>query len=119
MFGAPVLEVFTEKGIITEIRVIRGAPCGATGEAAKKLTGTQLKDAGEKMGLETQFFCTADPSGFDPVSGKSPVHIAGELHGKAMKDALERNREKNEPGENRKVPHPGKPGSGRSMSGTL
>jgi hypothetical protein len=70
--------------------VIRGAPCGATWEAAKKLIGTHPDHAAEKMGLETQFFCTADPSGFDPVSGKSPVHIAGELHGKAMKVALKK-----------------------------
>ncbi len=41
------------------------------------------------MGLRSQFFCIADPSNFDPVSGKSSLHIAGELHGKAMRDALE------------------------------
>jgi thymidylate synthase len=89
-FGAPEFEVLTEDEIITEIRVIRGASCGATWEAAKKLTGKKVRDAGKKMGLEIQFFCTADPSGFDPVSGRSPVHIAGELHEKAMKDALEK-----------------------------
>lgn len=90
MFGAPVFEVLTDNDIITEIRVKRGAPCGATWEAAKKLLGKPVKDANKKMGLETQFFCTADPSNFDPVSGKSPVHIAGELHGKAMRDALKK-----------------------------
>jgi hypothetical protein len=42
-----------------------------------------------RIGLETQYFCTADPSGWDPINGKSPVHFAGDLHKAALKKALE------------------------------
>lgn len=40
------------------------------------------------MGLKSQMHCVADPSGWDPISGKSPVHIAGELHSAALKKVL-------------------------------
>lgn len=41
-----------------------------------------------RMGLETQFFCTADPAGWDPIYGKSPVHFAGDVHAAALKKAI-------------------------------
>ena len=46
------------------------------------------KDACVRIGLETQFFCTANPAGWDPIYGKSPVHFAGEVHSKALKKAV-------------------------------
>jgi len=42
-----------------------------------------------RMGLEVQFFCTADPSGWDPIYGKSPVHLAGKLHSSALSKAVD------------------------------
>jgi len=68
--------------------VLRGAPCGATWEAAKRMRGVPLSDAGVRIGLETQFFCTANPAGWDPIYGKSPLHLAGEIHSKALNKAL-------------------------------
>jgi hypothetical protein len=47
-----------------------------------------------RIGLETQFFCVADPSSWDPISGKSPVHIAAELHKAALATALKKADEK-------------------------
>ena len=41
-----------------------------------------------RIGLEVQFFCIADPAGWDPIGGKSPVHMAGELHKAALIRAL-------------------------------
>jgi hypothetical protein len=49
-----------------------------------------LEEALFRIGLETQFFCSADPSGWDPIHGKSPVHFAGEIHIAALKRALAR-----------------------------
>jgi hypothetical protein len=46
--------------------------------------GLQLEEALIRIGLETQFFCSADPAGWDPIYGKSPVHFAGEIHKKAL-----------------------------------
>jgi len=41
------------------------------------------------IGLKTQYFCAADPAGWDPISGNSPVHLAAEIHRKALLRALE------------------------------
>ena len=72
------------------VEVIRGAPCGATWDAAKRVEGLPVEDAIFRIGLETQFFCSADPSGWDPIHEKSPVHFAGDVHIAALKKALRR-----------------------------
>lgn len=68
--------------------VKRGAPCGATWEAALRVANMPVEEAVIRMGLETQFFCTADPAGWDPIYGKSPVHFAGDVHAAALKKAI-------------------------------
>ena len=73
---------------ITAIKVIRGAPCGATWEAAPQVVGLPLEEAAIRIGLEVQYFCVADPSAWDPISGKSSVHLAGEFHKAALRRAL-------------------------------
>ncbi len=50
-----------------------------------------VEDALVRIGLETQFFCTADPSGWDPIYGKSPVHFAGNVHSAALIQAVKKN----------------------------
>ena len=77
-------------GKIDRIQVCRGAPCGATWDAAKRVEGLPVKEAEVRIGLETQFFCSADPSGWDPIHGKSPVHFAGDVHIAALKRALKK-----------------------------
>lgn len=88
-FGAPEFDVEIEGERIRKITVLRGAPCGASWEAAARMAGSSLEDAVVRMGLEVQFFCTADPSGWDPMYGKSPVHLAAEIHRAALCRALE------------------------------
>ena len=68
---------------------MRGAPCGATWEAAQKMRGLPAAEAVVRIGLETQYFCKADPAGWDPIHGKSPVHFAGKVHSAALKKAVE------------------------------
>ena len=77
------------KGRITGIRVLRGAPCGATWDAAPRVLGMPTGEAAVRIGLETQYFCAANPAGWDPMYGKSPVHFAGEIHKAALKKALQ------------------------------
>lgn len=79
-----------EDGIIKDVRVIRGAPCGASWEAARRMLGVDIEEAPRKMGLDTQFYCFADPAGWDPIHGKSPVHFAGRVHSKALTDAIKK-----------------------------
>jgi hypothetical protein len=89
-FGMPRLAVRTENGRIAEIRVERGAPCGATWPAAEKMIGRELDEAVVRIGVECQFHCSANPAGWDPIYQKSPVHVAGDLHSAALKAALAR-----------------------------
>lgn len=71
-------------GRIARLSVIRGAPCGATWEAAARVENLPAEKAIIRIGLETQYFCKADPAGWDPINGKSPVHLAGDIHRKAL-----------------------------------
>jgi len=87
-FGVPEFEVELEGALIKDVTVVRGAPCGATWDAAKRLIGTSVDDAVRKIGLETQFYCYADTAGWDPIYGKSPVHFAGKVHAKQLEKAL-------------------------------
>ena len=89
-FGSPELNVLVAAGKITRVDVIRGAPCGATWEAAKRIKGLSLEDAPSRFGLEVQYFCSADPAGWDPIHGKSPVHFAGHIHRAALEKALKK-----------------------------
>ncbi len=91
-FGAPEIEVEIENNIITQIKVLRGAPCGATWNAAKKIKNMPVKDALTRFGLEVQFFCTANPAGWDPLWGKSAVHVAADIHTAVLKAYLKKNK---------------------------
>jgi hypothetical protein len=92
MFGMPEFNVTVSKGRIDRIEVVRGAPCKATWEAARRIEGLSVKEAPVRIGLEVQYFCVADPSAWDPISGKSSVHLAGEFHKAALLKALKRKR---------------------------
>jgi thymidylate synthase len=87
-FGAPEVEVSISNGKIVQIIILRGAPCGATWKACENIIGTEFKEALTRIGLETQFLCSANPAGWDPIYGKSPVHFAGHVHNAALKKAL-------------------------------
>ena len=79
-------------GRIAQIDVERGAPCGATWEVAQRVLDLPMEEAAIRIGLEVQYFCVADPSAWDPISGKSPVHLAGEFHKAGLKKAMTRKR---------------------------
>jgi hypothetical protein len=89
-FGAPEFILKLDDGAISDILVLRGAPCGATWKATARIQGLGVEEALVRVGLGTQFFCCADPSGWDPICGKSPVHFAGKIHMKALKRAVDR-----------------------------
>lgn len=78
------------EGRVSRVNVLRGAPCGATWAAAERVVGLPVHEAAQRIGLEVQFFCVADPAGWDPMYGKSPVHFAGEVHEAALKRASRR-----------------------------
>ena len=88
-FGLPEYRVRVDEGLIREIEVLRGAPCGASWLAIDECIGVSVSEALTRLPRLVQYHCSADPSGFDPVSGKSPVHYAGYVHIAALKKALE------------------------------
>ena len=89
MFGMPEFEVDIQDDKVKAVRVLRGAPCGATWDAANRMIGLTTEEALRRIGLDTQFFCTANPANWDPIYQKSPVHIAGKVHHKALKNAMD------------------------------
>lgn len=86
-FGFPELRIEEERGRISRIEVLRGASCGATWLAAERVIGLSLEEALTAYPREVQYLCVADPSAFDPISGKSSVHYAGHVHAAALKKA--------------------------------
>jgi len=80
--------VEVENGKLKSIKVLRGAPCGATWRALEKLVGMEVSEVATRYGLDVQFQCSADPAGWDPLWGKSPVHLAADMHFKALERAL-------------------------------
>ncbi len=87
-FGVPEYEVEIKDGRISMLKAKRGAPCGATWQLIPKIVGVKIEEAVSAIGREAQYLCMADPSSFDPISGKSQLHFAGEVHIAALKKAL-------------------------------
>ncbi len=88
-FGFPEYRVELDGKVIIDIEVIRGAPCGASWEALSEVIGLSVDQALILLPRLVQYHCTANPSRFDPVSGKSPVHYAGHVHRAALKKAID------------------------------
>ncbi len=88
-FGFPEYKVVLKENRIVAIQVLRGAPCGATWDALKEYEGCLIEDVLTRLPRQVQYFCSADPSAFDPVTGKSAVHFAGYVHIAALKKAIE------------------------------
>ncbi|MEA3548230.1 MAG: DUF166 family (seleno)protein DfsP [Thermodesulfobacteriota bacterium] len=87
-FGVPEFSAKVENNRIKELKVLRGASCGATWQIIPKLIGLTEEEALECIACELQFLCLADPSSFDPVSSESPLHFAGHAHERALRKCL-------------------------------
>ncbi|NIA08793.1 MAG: hypothetical protein GWP10_03265 [Nitrospiraceae bacterium] len=87
-FGMPEYDAEIKDGCIAGLQVRRGAPCGATWQVIPRMIGVSVERAIDTIGREIQFLCKVSPSTFDPISGKSPLHFAGEVHMAAIKKAM-------------------------------
>ncbi len=83
IFGRPDIKVSTKGDLISNISVIRGAPCGSTWHMAKNLVGSKIHEAPAKGGLLVQQYpCRA-------IRGtRSGIHKAAKLHKEAVEKAL-------------------------------
>jgi hypothetical protein len=82
-FGRPEMIININKGLVTNIKIIRGAPCGSTWHMAKGLVGTKIEEAPARAGLLIQQYpCRA-------VRGnKGGIHKAAKLHKESIERAL-------------------------------
>ncbi|MBU0485028.1 MAG: DUF166 domain-containing protein [Proteobacteria bacterium] len=87
-FGFPELEISLEENLIKGITIKRGASCGATWHAAPEIIGLTTEEALVSYARAVQYLCTANPAAFDPITGKSALHYAGDVHAAALKKAL-------------------------------
>lgn len=83
ILGTPLLEVRVDDGIISDVRVIRGAPCGSTWWMAEQLNGVLVDEGPAKAGLLIQQYpCRA-------IRGTlGGIHRSAQLHKKAVEDAV-------------------------------
>lgn len=86
--SSPVLDINVDKGIIESVEVLRGAPCGSTWHMAKELVGMKVEDAPARAGLLIQQYpCRA-------IRGNmGGIHESGEIHKKAVEDAIRKKKE--------------------------
>ncbi len=87
-FGSPKLEMKTEDGVVKEVRVLRGAPCGSTWYLAERLPGTRVEDAADRAGLLVQTYPCLASRRVDRFFSDAPIHIAGRVAQRAVEDAL-------------------------------
>ncbi len=86
--SSPVLDINVDKGIIESVEVLCGAPCGSTWHMAKELVGMKVEEAPARAGLLIQQYpCRA-------VRGNmGGIHESGEIHKKAVEDAIRKKKE--------------------------
>ena len=81
--GRPEYKIETKNGKVSNVEVVRGAPCGSSFRVAEQLIGLDLKEAPIKGGWFTQIYpCRASRG----IKGK--IHTSAEIHKKAVEDAL-------------------------------
>ena len=83
--GRPMFKISVADGILSDVHVLRGSPCGASWWVASQLVGTPVADAPSKAGLLVQQYpCRA-------VRGtRGGIHRSAEIHKKAFEAALAR-----------------------------
>ena len=90
--GKPELRMNLKNGIIKEIDVIRGAPCGATHFVAQKLLGADVLESPTKASLFVQTYPCLASRMKDPELGKSLIHLAAYITKGAILKSLSENK---------------------------
>ncbi len=92
--GKPVVEVKIARGVITDARVLRSAPCGSTWYVAQQIRWTKIADMEDTVAVAHHAFpCTASMD-VDPEIGEPILHVAGYATREAVKSAIKRAQEK-------------------------
>mgnify|MGYP000501121270 CR=1 FL=1 len=87
-FGRPKLEVELEGGRISDVRVLRGAPCGSTHYAAQRIIGVEASRAPGLAGLSVQIYPCLASHVEDPLLGEDMIHVSASLAKAAVEEAI-------------------------------
>jgi hypothetical protein len=86
--GKPQVEVKTSGDRITEVQVLRSAPCGSTWYVAQQVKWTRIADLEDTVAVAHHSFpCTASMD-VDPEVGEPILHVAGYAIREAVKQAV-------------------------------
>jgi hypothetical protein len=90
LFGRPSFKVSVDrqKRVIEEVTVMRDACCGCARFAADKLSGTDIADALQDIGLHHHHFPCQASMGIDSLFGDTLMHVSGNIMKDALKEAL-------------------------------
>ena len=81
-FGRPRVRIIVKNDRVSDIKVLRGAPCGSTWHMVHGLIGVSVDDAPAKAGLLVQQYPCRAQRGM-----KGGIHKAAELHKIALETA--------------------------------
>ena len=87
-FGAPEVEIEVEADRVTDVKVIRSAPCGCTYFVAEGLKGVRVMDAEEKSGLLHHNYPCLATMNVDWQFQDTLMHRAGYFTKQAVKRAI-------------------------------
>ncbi|HIC94989.1 MAG TPA: hypothetical protein EYP09_12215 [Anaerolineae bacterium] len=89
-FGRPKFRLKVEKGIIEEVVVERGSPCGSTYIVAGKLKGTPIGEAIPKAGLICAHYPCLASMQPEMIEGRveTLLHISGQIVNEEMETAI-------------------------------
>lgn len=88
-FGRPKVQITVEKDKVSEVKVLREAPCGNTRYVAKHLVGVPVKDAVEQAGLMHHAHPCTTTMTMDPEIGDTLMHHAGLMTKQAVEEAIQ------------------------------
>ncbi|GAB4307958.1 MAG: DUF166 domain-containing protein [Methanobacteriaceae archaeon] len=92
-FGKPVVEIKSEKGLVTSINVLRCSPCGSTQFIAEKLVGESIENLPIKAGLKIQHYPCRAPKMRLFADDECKKEMAANFHKEAFEKSLKENLE--------------------------
>jgi len=88
-FGKPIVQIELDGNRVSDVRVVRSAPCGSTFFVAQEMIGEEVNNLPIKAGLKVQHYpCRA--SKLRLFIDECKKEIAANFHRDAFEDALER-----------------------------
>jgi len=88
-YGKPVVEIELEGNTVTDVHVIRSAPCGSTYFVAREMVGENINNLPTKAGLKVQLFPCRAPK-LRLFVDECKKGLASNYHSKAFQEAIDR-----------------------------